>query len=125
MAQGEQVHSVFLPKFDSYFIYAGDKRPSLLDALERLMSIKEYNKVLCQWDGKILSLCIAQGRSLLLANTFNASDFVSVMYFVLLSLKSLQLNPEISSVYFMNGLSSDNQVSLYHYFREVKFLTTV
>ncbi len=123
IAQGEQVHSVFLQEFDSYFIYAGEKKPALLDSLERLMSIKEYNKVLCHWDGALLSLCIAQGKSLLLANTFKASDFVSAMYFVLLSLKSLQLNPEISSVYFTSELSSDNQVSLYHYFREVKFLT--
>ncbi len=122
MAPDAQVQSVFLPDFDAYFIYEGEERPALLDSLCSLLSIKEYNKILCHWDGAVLSLCIAQGKSLLLSNTFQAGDFVTVMYYVLLSLKSLQLNPEVSTVYFRSPLSSEQQVSLYHYFMEVKAL---
>ncbi len=122
IAPDAQIHSEFLADFDAYFVYAGDERPALLDSLSVLLSIKEYNKILCQWDGAVLSLCIAQGKSLLLSNTFPAADFITAMYFVLLCMKSLQLNPEVSTVYFRSPLSAEQQVSLYHYFMEVKAL---
>ncbi len=122
ISENEAVHSVHLSAFDSYFIYAGEEKPALLACLGDLLSIKEYNKILCHWDGSALSLCIAQGKSLLLANTYHTSDFVGVMYFVILALKSLQLNPEVSTIYFRSPLSSERQVMLYHYFMEVKSL---
>ena len=122
MAEDEAVHCVHLNAFDSYFLYAGEEKPALLECLQVLLQIKEYNKILCHWDGSVLSLCIAQGKSLQIANTYQASDFVGVMYFVILAMKSLQLNPEVSTIYFRSPLSSQRQVMLYHYFMEVKSL---
>ena len=58
----------------------------------------------------------------MLSNTYRAGDFVSVMYFVLLALKSLQLNPEMSTICFMSELSSDDKILLYHYFKSVSVL---
>lgn len=113
------VNSAFLPQFDAYFVYEGREKPALLDILNRLLSISDYNKVLCNWDGSTLSLGIAQGKSLLLANTFKAEDFVTAMYFILLSMKSLQLNPEVSTVFFISPLTQDQKVSLFHYFKSV------
>lgn len=115
-----QVCTEFLSQFDAYFIYAGPEEPALLRVLRKLMSIPEYNKLLCDWDGKTLSLAIAQGRSLMLSNTYKAEDFVTVMYFVLMAMKSLQLNPELSTLCFLGSLSNENQIALYHYFKAVR-----
>ena len=117
-----QVCVEFLPQFDSYFIYAGPDEPALLGVLRTLMSIPDYNKVLCDWDGKTLSLAIAQGRSLMLSNTYKAEDFVTVMYYVLMVMKSLQLNPELSTLCFLGSLCSEHQIALYHYFKAVRLL---
>ena len=116
------MNSVFMPQYDAYFIYSGDRMPELYRVLDRLGTLPEYNKILCHWDGETLSLGIGQGKSLLLSNTYRVGDFVSVMYFVLLALKSLQLNPEMSTICFMSELSSDDKILLYHYFKSVSVL---
>lgn len=117
-----EVLSEYLPQYDAYFIYAGPEEPALLRVLRSLMTIPEYNKLLCDWDGSTLSLAIAQGKSLMLSNTYRAEDFVTVMYFVLMAMKSLQLNPELSTLCFLSDLSTENQISLYHYFKAVRLL---
>lgn len=117
-----EVSSVFLPQFDAWFIYEGSDEPALLGVLQHLLDIKEYNKILCDWDGRILSLAIGQGKTLLLSNTFPVQDFVTLVYYVMLSLKSLQLNPEVSSICFMREISVEDRVLLYHYFKEVVVL---
>ena len=122
ISKDAEVNSVFMPQYDAYFIYSGDRKPELYRVLDRLGTLPEYNKILCHWDGETLSLGIGQGKSLLLSNTYRAGDFVSVMYFVLLALKSLQLNPEMSTICFMSELSSDDKILLYHYFKSVSVL---
>ena len=122
IAPGAEISSVFLAQFDAWFIYEGQREPALLQVLRRLLDISEYNKILCDWDGATLSLAIAQGKTLLLSNTFPATDFVTLTYYVMLSLKSLQLNPEVSSICFIREISMEDRVMLYHYFKEVKVL---
>lgn len=116
------VNYAFLPRYDAYFVYAGESEPALLKVLNSLDRLTDYNKILCHWDGKVLSLAIGQGKTLLLSNTYTAGDFVSVMYYVLLAMKSLQLNPEVSTVCFLSELSSQDRIALYHYFRSVRIL---
>lgn len=122
IAPDAEIGSVFLPVYDAYFVYAGGVEPPILDLLRRLPTLNDYNKVLCHWDGQMLSLCIAQGRSLSLANTYQAGDFVTVMYFILLAMKSLFLNPEVSTVCFATPLTQEQKVSLFHYFKSVSSL---
>ena len=122
IAPDAEVKSVFLPIYDAYFVYEGEKEPALLELLRKLPTLADYNKVLCHWDGQRLSLCIAQGKSLSLANTYAANDFVTVMYFILLALKSLYLNPEISTVCFVTPLTQEQKVSLFRYFKSVSSL---
>jgi hypothetical protein len=58
----------------------------------------------------------------LLANVFRAPDFTTAEYFLFLSLKKLQLNPEVSSIYFRTPLSEEEELSLYRYFKSVEQL---
>ena len=88
--------------------------------LKHLSDVPEYNKILASYKDENLYLVIAQGKSLLFCNTFKAPDFTTAEYFIFLAMKKLQLNPEVSSIYFRTPLDPDQEMSLYRYFRNVE-----
>ena len=90
--------------------------------LQDLRKCPDYNKILCSWDGSELDLAIAQGKTLLLANTYDAKDFTTVEYWIFLALRSLQLNPEISTICLRSAVSAEDEMSLYRYFKAVEIL---
>ena len=67
-----------------------------------------------------LHLVIAQGKTLLLANAYDAPDFTTAEYYIFLAMKSLQLNPEMSSIWFRTPVSGEQELSLYRYFKSVE-----
>ena len=96
--------------------------PEMYYLLMELDSITEYNKIVASWADGWLHLVIAQGKSLSLCNTFEASDFTTAEYFIFLAMKRLQLNPEVSTVCFRTPLSPEAEMSLYRYFKSVSRL---
>ena len=80
----------------------------------------DYNKILASYMDGVLYLVIAQGRSLLLCNSFQAPDFTTAQYFIFLAMKNLQLNPEVSTICFRTPLSEEDEMSLYRYFKNVE-----
>ena len=101
-------------------MYSHSELPELYYLLKRFQDIKEYNKIVASYGDGILSLVIAQGDNLLLANTFQAADFTTAEYFLFMSVRKLQLNPEVSAVHFMTPLSDEEEMSLYRYFKSVE-----
>ena len=93
--------------------------PEMYYMLKELDSLREYNKIVASWADGWLHLVIAQGKSLSLANTFPAQDFTTTEYFLFLSMKRLQLNPEVSTVCFRTPLTPEAEMSLYRYFKSV------
>lgn len=124
LPQGSDVRSALIGDYGAYFVWAqeGDKEPLLLGILRDLPKCPDYNKILCSWESGELCLAIAQGRTLLLANTYKAADFVTAEYFIFLALKSLQLNPEISTICLRSEVSPEDKMSLYRYFKAVESL---
>lgn len=96
--------------------------PELYFILRDLPSCTEYNKILCTWSDSLLFIAIAQGKSLLLANVYPARDFVTAEYYIFLAMKSLQLNPEMSTVSWRRPISAENEMALYRYFKAVEQL---
>ena len=94
--------------------------PELYFMLKQLSELKEYNKILASYMDGHLYLTIAQGKSLLLCNSFTASDFTTAEYFIFLALKKLQLNPEVTTICFRTPLTEDQEMSLYRYFKSVE-----
>ena len=94
--------------------------PELYFILRDLPSCTEYNKILASYHDGLLHLAIAQGKSLLLANTFDAVDFTTAEYFIFLAMKKLQLNPEVTTITFRTPLESEEELSLYRYFKAVE-----
>ena len=93
--------------------------PELYHMLMELQNIQDYNKILASYRDGYLYLVIAQGRTLLLCNAFEAQDFTTCEYFIFLAMKKLQLNPEVSTISFRTPLSEDDEMSLYRYFKSV------
>jgi len=126
LKDGDRVEFTEIPAFSAVLIYSvsGDAvaPPEILYILQELPSCSEYNKLLCSWKDGELSLAIAQGKSLLLANSFAAPDFVTAQYYIFLAMKSLQLNPEVTTIRFRHALSADEEMALYRYFKAVECL---
>ena len=93
--------------------------PEMYYLLRELDNVQEYNKIVASWHAGHLHLVIAQGKSLCLANVFEAPDFTTAEYFLFLGLKRLQLNPEVSTVHFRTPLDPESEMSLYRYFKAV------
>ena len=96
--------------------------PEIYRLLTRLPDCPEYNKILCSRNGDKLLLAVAQGKNLLLANSFPAQDFTTAEYYIFLSLNSLQLNPEISTICWLSRLDAEDEMALYRYFKAVEYL---
>ncbi len=94
--------------------------PEMYYILRSLTQCPEYNKIVASYMDGYLHLAIAQGKSLMLCNVFEATDFTTAEYFLFLAMKKLQLNPEISSITFRTPLSGEQEMSLYRYFRAVE-----
>ena len=67
-----------------------------------------------------LYLAVSQGKTLLLCNSFVAQDFTTAEYFIFMVMKKLQLNPEMTSIYFRTPLDEGQESSLYRYFKSVE-----
>ena len=120
----ETVSSVAIPEYEAVMVYTedGDRRPELYHLLCSLSRCKEYNKILFSFKDGALSLAIGSGGRLLLANVYPAADFATAEYWIFLAMKSLQLNPEVSSITTMSALSQEEEMSLYRYFKAVETL---
>ena len=93
--------------------------PEMYFMLTQLGELTEYNKVLASYMDGVLYLVIAQGKSLMLCNSYQAPDFTTAQYFIFLAMKKLQLNPEVSTITFRTRLDDEDEMSLYRYFKSV------
>ena len=142
--EGDHVDHVEVPQFGAVLVYSlnvggtlakvvyetvirtdgtkGRLLPEIYYMMDAMSEISDYNKIVASYMDGCLYLAIAQGKTLLLCNSFQAPDFTTAEYFIFLVMKKLQLNPEISSIYFRTSLSEDQEMSLYRYFRSVEHL---
>ncbi len=126
LKEEDRVEYTEVPAYSAILIYSvsGDATapPEILYVLQELPRCTEYNKLLCSWKDGELSLAIAQGKSLLVANSFAAPDFVTAQYYIFLAMKSLQLNPEVTTIRFRHPLTPEQEMALYRYFKAVESL---
>ena len=94
--------------------------PELYNVIKALSGVKEHNRIVASYGDGVLSLAIAQGEKLLLANVFSAADFTTAEYFLFMAIRKFQLNPEVSTVHFLTPLSGEEEMSLYRYFKSVE-----
>ncbi len=120
----DTVGYIKVPQYDAVLVFSNASGASLLPeiyyVLDSLKDVQDYNKIVASWGYGRLCLAVAQGKSLLLCNSFDAPDFTTAEYFLFLVMKKLQLNPEVSTVYFRTPLTEEQELSLYRYLRSVE-----
>ena len=94
--------------------------PEMYYLIKSLAECEDYNKIVASYSDSHLHLVVAQGKTLLLANVYDAPDFTTAEYFIFLAMKKLQLNPEMSAICFRTPLQDDEMMSLYRYFKTVE-----
>lgn len=140
LQEGDEVSSIEIPQYAAVLLYCSNQGenastlvendipgeteslPEMFFILKSLPGCPDYNKILCTWADGNLFLAIAQGASLQLANVYPAADFTTAQYYILLAMKSLQLNPEVSTICWRKPISSEDEMSLYRYFKSVSVL---
>ena len=93
--------------------------PEMYYMLRDVFNLPDYNRILASYMDGILYLVVAQGKTLMLCNSFRAPDFTTAEYFIFMVLKKLQLNPEVSTITFRTPLTDEQEISLYRYFKSV------
>ena len=101
---------------------AQDPLPEMFFLLKDILKLDHYNRIVASYADGYLHLAIAQDRTLLLSNVFEAPDFTTAEYYIFLAMKKLQLNPEVSVIHFRTPLSEEQELSLYRYFKGVERL---
>jgi len=142
LEEGDVVDYVDVPQFNGVLIYSNTIGESLSKAISQMVlfadgshpkilpelwyilrdlpQCKEYNKILASYQDSCLCLAIAQGKSLLLCNCYEAADFTTAEYYIFLAMNRLQLNPEVSTISFRTPLEEAQEMSLYRYFKSVE-----
>ncbi len=118
LEEDDKVDVIELAEFNALLLYSGQVG-GVYYMLKVLPELQDYNKIVASYSGGYLYLVIAQGKSLLLCNSFKAPDFTTAEYFIFLAMKKLQLNPEVSTISFHTELSEEQEMSLYRYFKNV------
>ena len=124
LADSEAVSFIEVPRYEAVLVFSSPDGtpPVLYELLNAMDRCPDYNKILFHYEEGCLDLAIGQGNSLLLANSYPAADFTTAQYYLFLAVKSLQLNPEVSTVTAHSPLSSGEEMSLYRYFKSVEQL---
>lgn len=126
VGESDQIRHISIPQYDAVLIYNQDEdsvlvsQPEIHTILEALPACRDYNKIVCSIRDWKLYIAIAQGKSLLLANSYPIQDFTTAEYYIFLAMKSLQLNPQMSTICWMTPLDADEEMSLYRYFKAVE-----
>ena len=140
--ESDQVDFVDMPQFGAVLLYSltlsgtlpkvvsetvirtdgskGRMLPETYYMLSAMADIPDYNKIVAAYMDGWLYLAIAQGKTLMLCNSFQAPDFTTAEYFIFLAMKKLQLNPEMSTIFFRTPLDPEQEMSLYRYFNNVE-----
>ena len=124
LGEDAEVKHIEIPEYDVVLICTADEDSAvfgneMVRVLGRLGDCPEYNRILCSIRDGRLFIAVAQGRTLLLANAFEIQDFTTAEYYIFLSVKSLQINPEMSTVCWLSELDAEEEMSLYRYFKAV------
>ena len=131
LSDEDEIGYLEVPAYDAVLVYAlppddGHSGNGYIPELYRLLSastgIDGYNRIVASWTGGRFYLVIAQGRSLQFCNSFKAEDFITAEYFLFLVMNRLQLNPEVSSVFFRMPLDPAQEKSLCRYFKSVGYI---
>ena len=125
VSPSETIKYVELPAFEAVLLFVpgeDDRKPVIYDLLCRLEQVDDYNKVLFCIRDSVLHLAIGTGGKLLLANSYEAKDFTTALYFIFAALHDFQINPQMTTLYYVGNLAYENRELMFSYFKGVEAL---
>ena len=120
----DSVKNMELPSYEAVLVYTGDDSRALAisEMVKEAACIDEYNKVLARLGDGFVDILVAEGKKLLLVNTFPAADLVTAQYFIFASLRQFQVNPEVTTIYFLGDTPDSIMEDLFRYFKSVELI---
>lgn len=125
VSSSETIKYVELPAFEAVLLFVpgeNGSKPVIYDLLCSLGKIGDYNKVLFCVKDSVLHLAIGTGERLLLANSYEAKDFTTALYFIFAALHDFQINPQMTVLYYVGDLAYENRELMFSYFKGVEAL---
>jgi len=125
VSDSEVIKYLELPFYEAVLLFVPGPEgqyPHIYDLLKSINRIPGFNKVLFTIENSYLHLVLAAGDKLLLANSFEANDFTTALYYVFASMKDFQINPQLTTAYFKGELAYEQQEVLFSYFKAVESL---
>lgn len=124
LEKDDSVKHIELPEYKAVLVYTGEDASARLiaDMVEASYKLDKYNKAVAHVGNGVVDVVVAEGRKLLLVNTFPAADDVTAQYFIFAALRQFQINPEVTTIYFMGEASDSIKEDLFRYFNSVESL---
>ena len=125
LEETDKVYYKELPEQKAVLVYAAeaeDELPPVAGLLGALPRIADHNKVAASVNDATISIALAEGDRLLLANAYPAPDAVTAEYFLFATLRQFQLNPQITTVYFLGETPRELLNDLFRHFKGVERL---
>lgn len=122
LEKDDTVKNIELPAFKAVLVYTGADAAArvIADMVEAASGIDKYNKVVAHVADGTVDVVVAEGKKLLLVNSFPAADDVTAQYFIFASLRQFQMNPEVTTIYFKGEASDSIKEDLFRYFNSVE-----
>ena len=125
LGETDKVYYKELPEQKAVLVYAAESEndlPPVAGLLGALGRITDHNKVAAAVNEGTVSIVLAEGDRLLLANAYPAPDAVTAEYFLFAAMKQFQLNPQITTVYFLGDAPRELLNDLFRHFKGVERL---
>lgn len=123
------IKSLEIPDFNAFLVYSDNHisdsniqvKPLIIALISILKDSKSYNKVIIHYshEQEIAQLIICTWNKLELITSFKSDSFDTAIYYLLLSLKKLQINHHQTSLRICNKVTKDQMDFLNNFFRKV------
>ncbi|MFA6335086.1 MAG: DUF3822 family protein [Bacteroidales bacterium] len=95
--------------------------PSIYPMISQISNFKDYNKICIHYQKGQVHIVASEGPRLVFCNSFPAMQFNTALYFLFLTLKQVQFNPELTTVFVSGNLKDFEITDISKYFSKVKY----
>lgn len=134
----DEVMSIDLPEHEAKLIYAipnsissrifkiqkkAKYTPIIYQMIKKVSELKENNKVCIHFSKNHIHIVASERDRLLLANSFQASDFITAQYYIFFVIKEVMFNPEFTTLQIVGDIDKNQKKSLSKYFKGVNTIS--
>ena len=134
----DEVMSIDLPEHEAKLIYAipnsissrifkiqkkAKYTPIIYQMIKKVSEQKENNKVCIHFSKNHIHIVASERDRLLLANSFQASDFITAQYYIFFVIKEVMFNPEFTTLQIVGEIDKNQKKSLSKYFKGVNTIS--